>query len=331
MNPAPEIPAADIARVDGGAAHVGRARWMGVVRRIVPFAALIVLIIFFSIAGGTAFLSYNNALFLIQQSAIIAIPAYGTTMVILAGSIDLSVGSNIGLSGMVAALVATSHGVVAGMVAGVLAGVTLGLLNGIGFAVLRVPSFIVTLATLSIAEGVTLVLSQSQPVSAPLGFQGIGQLPGIIVLFAACTVGCVIVLHLTSFGRRAVAIGGQERVAWLSGVRVVRMKIYLFMFAGLMAGLGGIALTARVGSATPDAAQGFELTAITAVVLGGTPLTGGVGNMFNTLVGAFILSILLNGMIILGLSDDAQLIAQGLVLVAAVLLSLDRSKLSMIK
>jgi ribose/xylose/arabinose/galactoside ABC-type transport system permease subunit len=156
-------------------------------------------------------------------------------------------------------------------------------------------------------------------------------MPGIVILFAVCTLGCVILLHFTSFGRRTLAIGGQERVAWLSGIRVTRMKFMLFVFAGLMAGIGGIALTARVGSATPDAGVGFELTAITAVVLGGTPLTGGVGNMFNTIVGAFILSILLNGMIIMGISDYAQLVAQGLVLVGAVLLSLDRSKIAAIK
>lgn len=302
-----------------------------IARRVVPFAALIILVLFFSITNGTSFLSVANWGFLLQQSAIIAIPAFGTTMVIMAGSIDLSVGAVVGLAGMIAAIYARDHGLAAGLIAGLLAGLGMGVANGIGFALLKVPSFIVTLASLSIAEGITLAVSNSTPVAVQPHFQTLGQMPGIVILFAVCTLGCVILLHFTSFGRRTLAIGGQERVAWLSGIRVTRMKFMLFVFAGLMAGIGGIALTARVGSATPDAGVGFELTAITAVVLGGTPLTGGVGNMFNTIVGAFILSILLNGMIIMGISDYAQLVAQGLVLVGAVLLSLDRSKIAAIK
>jgi ribose/xylose/arabinose/galactoside ABC-type transport system permease subunit len=162
-------------------------------------------------------------------------------------------------------------------------------------------------------------------------FQEIGRMPGILILFAACFIGATALLNYTTLGRRAVAIGGQERVARLSGVPITRLKILLFTFAGLMAALGGIALTARVGAATPTAASGFELTAITAVVLGGTPLTGGIGSMTNTVVGAFIISILLNGMVILGIPSEVQLIVQGLVLIGAVYLSLERVKIGIIK
>jgi ribose/xylose/arabinose/galactoside ABC-type transport system permease subunit len=303
----------------------------GLLARLVPFVALSLVVLFFSITGGENFFSVDNARFLLQQSAIIAIPAFGVTLVIIAGSIDLSVGSVVAMTGIVAALVARDHGVPMGIAAGVAMGVAAGLFNGVGFAVLKVPSFIVTLGMLSIARGLAIVFSQSQPIDVSPAFQAIGKPPGIFIVFAACFVAVTVLLRYTSFGRQAVAIGGQERVARLSGVAITRMKILLFMFSGLMAGLGGVLLTARVGAATPTSASGFELTAIAAVVLGGTPLTGGVGSMTNTVVGAFILSILLNGMIIMGVPSEIQFIVQGLVRIGAVLLSLERSKIGIIK
>ena len=299
--------------------------------RLVPFLALIVVIVFFSITGGTRFLSVNNATFLLQQSAIIAIPAFGVSLVIIAGSIDLSIGSVVALTGMVAAVVDQSSGPLAAVVAALLVGTAAGFLNGVGFAILRVPSFIVTLGMLSIARGLTIIVSASQPINVEAGFQVIGHMPGILVLFAVCFAGATILLTYSTFGRQAVAIGGQERVARLSGVPITRLKVLLFAFAGFMAGVGGVALTARVGAATPTAATGLELACITAVVLGGTPLTGGVGNMTNTVVGAFIISILLNGMVIMGVPSEIQLIVQGLVLVGAVYVSLERVKIGIIK
>jgi ribose transport system permease protein len=303
--------------------------------RLVPFVALIVVIVFFGITGGTRFLSVNNALFLIQQSAVIAIPAFGVTLVIIAGSIDLSIGSVVALTGMVAAVVDQHYGgAVPAVIAAILVGIGAGIFNGIGFAVLRVPSFMVTLGMLSIARGLTIIVSGSQPVNVDTTIQAIGRLqpvPGILILFAVCFIGATILLSFTAFGRRVVAIGGQERVARLSGVPITRMKVLLFVFSGFMAAIGGIALAGRVGAATPTAATGLELACITAVVLGGTPLTGGIGNMTNTVVGAFIISILLNGMVILRVPSEMQLVVQGLVLVGAVYLSLERVKIGIIK
>jgi ribose/xylose/arabinose/galactoside ABC-type transport system permease subunit len=299
--------------------------------RLVPFLALILVIAFFSITAGSRFLTIENASFLLQQSAVIAIPAFGVTLVIIAGSIDLSVGSVVALTGIIAAVVAESYGAPAGVAAALLVGVGVGVFNGIGFAVLKVPSFMVTLGMLSVARGLAIVVSASQPVNVDSSFQVVGRMPGILVLFAVCFVGVTVLLNYTAFGRRAVAVGGQERVARLSGVPVTRLKILMFVFAGVMAAIGGIALTARVGAATPTAASGFELTAITAVVLGGTPLTGGIGSMMNTVVGSLIISILLNGMVIIGIPSEIQLIVQGLVLIGAVYLSLERVKIGIIK
>ena len=299
--------------------------------RLVPFLALFAVVAFFSVTAGTRFLSLSNAAFLLQQSAIIAIPAFGVTLVIIAGSIDLSVGSVVALAAVVAAVVANEVGVLAGMAAGLLVGVLAGLANGFAFAVLRVPSFMVTLGMLSVARGLTIVVSGSQPINVDDTFQVIGRMPGLLILFAACFIAATVILNNTTFGRQAVAIGGQERVARLSGVPITRDKVLLFVFSGFMAALGGLALTGRVGAATPNAATGFELTAIAAVVLGGTPLTGGIGSMTNTVVGALIISILLNGMVILGVPSEIQLIVQGVVLVGAVYVSLERVKIGIIK
>lgn len=299
--------------------------------RLVPYLALIVVVAFFSVTGGSRFLSLDNASFLLQQSAIIAIPAFGESLVIIAGSIDLSLGSVVALTGMVAAVVAASYGPLPGFAAALAVGVAAGLFNGFAFSILRVPSFMVTLGMLSIARGLTIIVSASQPVDVDTSFQVIGHMPGILILFVVCFAGATVLLNFSTFGRQAVAIGGQERVARLSGVPIRRLKVLLFVFAGFMAGIGGIALTARVGAATPTAATGLELAAITAVVLGGTPLTGGIGSMTNTVVGAFIISILLNGMVILGVPSEVQLVVQGLVLVAAVYMSLERVKIGIIK
>lgn len=299
--------------------------------RLVPFLALIIVLAFFTLTAGTRFLSIENWTFLLQQSAIIAIPAFGVTLVIIAGSIDLSVGAVVALTGVVGAVVATSYGPFIGMAAALVVGLIVGLVNGFAFSVLKVPSFMVTLGMLSVARGLTIVVSDSQPIRVDETFQLIGRMPGILILFVVCYIGVTVLLQYTTFGRQAVAIGGNERVARLSGVPVTRLKVLLFVFAGFMAAIGGLVLTARVGAATPTAASGFELTAITAVVLGGTPLTGGIGSMTNTVVGAFIISILLNGMVILGIPSEIQLIVQGVVLVAAVYLSLERVKIGIIK
>ncbi len=334
----PSDPARDGALAD--AAPIGRLpRWSRprrgsgsiVPTRLVPYLALIVVVVFFSATGGTRFLSFDNASFLLQQSAIIAIPAFGVTLVIIAGSIDLSIGSVVALTGVVAAVVADGYGPIPGMLAALLVGTSAGLFNGVVFSIFKVPSFMATLGMLSIARGLTIIVSASQPINVDSTFQVVGRMPGILILFVVCFIGATILLNFSTFGRQAVAIGGQERVARLSGVPITRLKVLLFVFAGFMSAIGGVALTARVGAATPTAAVGLELAAITAVVLGGTPLTGGIGSMTNTVVGAFIISILLNGMVILGVPSEIQLVVQGLVLVGAVYLSLERTKIGIIK
>jgi len=300
-------------------------------KRLAPFAALIVLSVVFSIAAPARFPTVQNLNFILIQSAVVAVIALGQTFVIISGSIDLSVGSVVAFSGMCGALAASSFGAVAGIAVAISMGALIGLFNGVCFAYLKVPSFIVTLGTLSIARGLTVLVSQSKPVIIDDWIAWLGVTPGVyIVAILVLGVGAVM-LRYTTFGRYTMAIGGQETVAGNSGVPVKRIKVLLYLLAGAAAGIGGLVLSARVGAATPTAGTGMELTAIAAVVLGGTPLTGGVGGVLNTVIGSLIITILLNGLVILGVSAELQLVSQGLVLIGAVLISLDRRKIGIIK
>jgi ribose/xylose/arabinose/galactoside ABC-type transport system permease subunit len=197
--------------------------------------------------------------------------------------------------------------------------------------VFRVPSFIVTLGMLSVARGLTIVVSGSQSVSVTDALYWMGTAPGIYVVLVLTFVVAFGVLNGTTFGRYVRSIGGEERVSALSGVPVTRVKVAAFVVSGLLAGLGGVVLAGQLGVATAQAAIGFELMTIAAVVLGGTPLTGGVGNIWNTAVGAFIIVVLNNGLVILGVPPEIQQIVQGAILVIAVFVALDRSKIGVIK
>jgi ribose/xylose/arabinose/galactoside ABC-type transport system permease subunit len=158
-----------------------------------------------------------------------------------------------------------------------------------------------------------------------------GDTPGIYLVALFVLMACVLLYQRTSFGRYIAALGGSERVAAMAGVPVKKIKLLAFTLGGVCAAMGGLVLSARVGAATPTAGTGMELVVIAAVVLGGTPLTGGVGSIVNTAVGALIITILLNGLVILGVGAELQIIAQGVVLVVAVLISLDRRKIGIIK
>jgi ribose/xylose/arabinose/galactoside ABC-type transport system permease subunit len=291
-----------------------------------PFVALGLLVLAFGILAGDRFLSWTNAKFIVQQSAVIAIPAFGATLVIIAGSIDLSVGAVMAFTGMLAAKVAEDHGLAGGLVGAIAAGAAIGAVNGAVVTWLKVPSFIVTLGMLSVVGGFTLVYSDNQAVPVSPQIQNVSGMPEILFVLLGLLIVSSLLLSRTTLGRYVVAIGGDERVARASGVAINRVKIAVFGFAGLMAGIGGFVLDGRVGAATPSAGTGFELSVIAAVVIGGTPLTGGYGSMFSTLAGALVINTLLNGLVIMNVAPEWQQIASGLILVAAVFISLERGK-----
>jgi ribose/xylose/arabinose/galactoside ABC-type transport system permease subunit len=299
--------------------------------RSVPVVGLLALVVFFSITAGDRFMTTGNWLTLVQQAAVVAIIGFGLSFVIIAGSIDLSVGAVAGLAGMVMAGVGTEHGALIGILAGLATGAACGLINGALLALLRVPSFIATLGALSMASGLTLVYSHSESKPVPASVLRAGVEPGIYVVLGVAFLASAALFNLTTLGRYTRAVGGDERVAALAGVPVRRVKIAIFVFGGLMAALAGIVLSARLGVADPQAGTGFELTAISAVVVGGTPLTGGIGNIWNTVIGALLIQVLANGLVILGVTPEVQQIVQGAIIIVAVLVALDRRKIGVIK
>lgn len=302
------------------------------IRQLVPFAALILLFGYFAIQNGDKFYASSNLLVILQQTVVLAVVAYGMTFVIVSGSIDLSVGSVVALTGVVTALMADTNQFLA-IVAALLIGLAAGVINGAVFAYGKIPSFIVTLGMLQVARGITIYISggaaKPMPMEGVLG--NIGIMPWILIVGIIITILAAIGFQFSIFGRRVRAIGGNERVATLAGVPTQRIKIGVFALSGVMAAIGGVMLASRLGTGSPTAATGFELDVIAAVVIGGTPLTGGLGRISGTLVGAVIIAMLSNGLVLMGVADAVQLIVKGVVLALAVFVSLERGKIGVIK
>lgn len=278
------------------------------------------------------FLSLNNAMNIMEQVSVIALVAFGMTFVILLGEIDLSVGSIIAVSGMVAAqCLAAGYGIPETVALAVLAGMVLGGLNGVITAKLMLPSFIVTVATMGIFRG--LVSLPTGGVPAPInddtffyvGTERAAGLPVLVWIMLCVFIVAHIVLSKTVFGRRIYLAGGNREAAIYSGIKVDTIRIAAFVISGVAAAISGLLLAARLGSAQTNAGTGYELDAIAAVVLGGTSLVGGVGTIIGTLLGTLIIGIINNGMNLLSVPYFYQLIVKGLVILVAVWLDV-RSK-----
>jgi ribose/xylose/arabinose/galactoside ABC-type transport system permease subunit len=292
-----------------------------------PLGGLIILCVVMTILSPY-FLTFSNLFNVGTQIAVVAILALGQTFVIVSGGIDLSVGSVLGLAGIVfgwAAAVANLPLPVAlalGIGSGALAGLTNGLLVTLG----NLPPFIATLAMLSAARGLALVISGGvplNPIPAAIRTLGSGDLLGFVPLpvvlmlvMWALTIG---MLRSTYSGRCMYAIGGNEEASRLSGINVSRQKLIIYTLSGLFAGIAGILLTARLASADPQAGFTYELDAIAAVVIGGASLSGGVGNASGTLIGALILGVLRNGLNLLNVSAFWQQVVIGVVIALAVM------------
>ncbi|MER6181459.1 substrate-binding domain-containing protein [Streptomyces sp. NPDC001652] len=294
--------------------------------------ALIVLVIAMSALSGD-FLTTDNLLNVGVQAAVTAILAFGVTFVIVSAGIDLSVGSVAALSATVLAWSATSEGVPVflAVLLAVATGIACGLVNGFLISYGKLPPFIATLAMLSVARGLSLVISQGSPIAFPdsvshLGDTLGGWLPVPVLVMVAMGLITAFVLGRTYIGRSMYAIGGNEEAARLSGLRVKRQKLAIYAFSGLFAAAAGIVLASRLSSAQPQAAQGYELDAIAAVVIGGASLAGGTGKASGTLIGALILAVLRNGLNLLSVSAFWQQVVIGVVIALAVLLDTVRRK-----
>jgi len=300
-------------------------------RIIIPFLSLLVVLGLFTILAPTKFPTLKNIILILQQSAVTMTIGFGMTFVIVAGSIDLSVGSVVALSGMIGASIATSHGGWLGFLSAILVGLSCGLVNGSAFAFLRIPSFIVTLGMLQMARGFTIIYSHGFPIMMPKNVLWIGNWPGIFIVTMIAFVLASILFYFSKFGEYIRAIGGDENVARMSGVPVRKYKVFAFLTSGGLAGLGGFMMAARLGVASPTIGVGYELDVIASVVLGGTPLTGGTGQVYGTIIGAITMAAIGNGLVILGVPSEWQLVVKGVILILAVFVSLEREKIGVIK
>jgi ribose transport system permease protein len=302
---------------------------------VIPIVVLIALCAFFSYLEPR-FFSFRNAMIVLQQSVSLLAAALGMTFVIVGGSIDLSVGSILALSALVSAASAHYIGVFAFLPA-VVAGTLAGFLNSLVFSLGRVPSFIATLGTMITFRGIVLYFTKGAPISinneAFLDvFSGrtLG-VPHSVMLVLVLVAASWVIYNRTVFGREVRALGGGEKVARLSGIKVTRVKLLMFTMVGVLCGLAGVLESGRVMAATAQLGQGLELSVIAAVVVGGTPLTGGIGSIRGTILGTLIIGVLSNGMNMASVDPYLQEIVQGLVLIGAVFLTIDRSKIGIIK
>ncbi|AGJ78687.1 hypothetical protein HMPREF1279_00762 [Propionibacterium sp. KPL1852] len=292
---------------------------------------LIILCIALFIATPV-FLTVPNIINIGIQAAVVAIMAFGMTFVIVTSGIDLSVGSVAALSAMVSAWMFSNVGLPGWLtlIIGLLIGLLAGAASGLAIAYGKLPAFIATLAMMSVARGLTLVISGGTPVatSGAVNHLGadLGPIPVPVIMLALAGVVCWFILSRTVLGRSLYAIGGNEEAARLSGIPVRRILVAVYALAGLFAGLAGLVLAGRLSSAQPQAGLGYELDAIAAVVIGGASLSGGSGKASGTFIGAVLLAVIRNGLNILNVSSFWQQVVIGCVIALAVGFDVFRSK-----
>ena len=295
--------------------------------------ALIILMAVITIINSS-FLTANNLLNLLLQVTSNALIAFGMTFVILTGGIDLSVGSILALSSaLTAGLLGSGMPVTLAILISLIMGCILGMMNGLLISYGKLAPFIVTLATMTIFRGATLVYTNGNPITKGLSdtflFQFLGQgyivgIPFPVIIMFIVFIVLYVLLHKTSFGKSVYAIGGNEKAAYISGVKLNKVKIIIYSISGIMASISGLIITSRLSSAQPTAGASYEMDAIAAVVLGGTSLSGGKGRILGTLIGALIIGVLNNGLNIIGVSAFWQQVVKGVVILIAVLI--DRFK-----
>jgi ribose/xylose/arabinose/galactoside ABC-type transport system permease subunit len=303
-----------------------------------PIAVVVGLIAFFSFAAE-AFFTLRNLTGILGQASTLLLACLGASFVILMGSIDLSVGAMVLLVGAVTVQVLNQFDGGASVVfVAMFAGALLGLVNGAIYAYGRIPSFVVTLGTLSIFTGAAWELLQGRALrftSAPFENLAIGQFVPLVPNIALIALGAwaiaSVVGQVTRFGRYMYIIGGGEPVAGTVGIPLTRYKIYAFVISGTMAGLAGALAVARLGAAGPTLGQDLLLNTLAAIVVGGTSLSGGIGGVHRTLIGVAIIALLDNGLNLMGVNQYTQMVIKGAVVVAAVLIGQDRRKSSVIK
>ncbi len=297
-------------------------------RDIIYVGFVVVFLVFAVLLGDQGFLSTTNLLNILRQTAIVTIIAVGMTFVIANAEIDLSVGSIAGLASIATAMAISRFGLVPGILAGLAVGAIVGAINGSLVAFVRIPSFLVTLAMLGIAAGIAqwVTASAPQPILDDLyntlfGSGNIGFLPGLVIWSTLAVVIGAIVLKKARFGRQVLATGANRTAAEYSGINTASIKFRVMMISAMASALAGMLYAGRLQSGRFQWGAGDEMSAIAAVILGGTALSGGRGSVIGTLFGALLMGLINNGLILAGLDSSQQQVVRGVIIVLAVALA----------
>jgi ribose transport system permease protein len=318
--------------VDQASAETFMTRLKADWRQYVIYAGFVVIFIFFSITlNDKGFLDPNNLLNIVRQTAMIAIMAVGMTFVLSAGEIDLSVGSVAGLTSVTTALAISNFGLIGGVFGGLLTGIVLGMVNGLLTTRVGIPSFLVTLAMMGISRGTAMWVSNTAAIPIldktyyfTFGSGNIGPVPVLLIWALIAAVIGHIVLRKTSFGRKMLATGGSETAARFTGIKTRDIKMQVLIISSLTAAFAGMLYAGRLRSGRFQLGEGDELSVIAAAVLGGTSLFGGFGSVVGSIMGALMIGLINNGLILMGLEFSQQLIARGVIILLAVTVARSR-------
>ena len=276
-----------------------------------------------------SFIQPGNLVNILKQASINGILAFGMMFVIIAGGFDMSVGSTVAFTGVLAAMLGQGqYPLIVPLLVAMLAGLAVGVVNGVGVAVGDLPPFIMTLGTMTAVRGLALLISNGKPVIGisaeykAIAASSVLGVPMLAVFLVVIILICSFVLAKTVYGRRVYACGGNLLAARVSGINTTKIRISTFAIAGLLAGLSGFLMTSRVTIGQPNAAESYEMDAITACVVGGVSMSGGVGTSWGVVVGCLLITVIANGLDIMGVSSHWQKIVKGAIIVLAVLLDI---------
>jgi len=303
-------------------------------QKLLAFASLIVLMVIFSVLKPDAFFTTDNIIGILQSTTVIGVLAIASTFIIITSGIDLSVGVLMTFCAVMAGVFMVNLGLPMwiGVPGAVVVGALSGTVSGLAITKLRVPPFIATLGMMMLLKGASLIITKTRPIyfNDVEGFDAISLgsalsdlLPGlpipngVLIMFIVAIV-CAVILNKTALGRYTFALGSNEEAVRLSGVNVDRWKVIIYAFSGGICGIAGLLIASRLNSAQPALGQGYELDAIAAVVIGGTSLSGGVGTILGTIIGAFIMSVLINGLRIMSVAQEWQMVLTGVIIILAV-------------
>jgi ribose transport system permease protein len=303
-------------------------------QKLLAFASLVALFVIFSVLKPDAFMTGDNIIGILQSTTVIGVLAIASTFIIITSGIDLSVGVLMTFCAVMAGVFMVNLGLPLplGILGALAVGAASGCLSGLAITKLKVPPFIATLGMMMLLKGLSLIITGARPIyfNDIDGFDQIAlgswigdvfpALPipnGVLIMFLLAVV-CAVVLNKTALGRYTFALGSNEEAVRLSGVNVDRWKVIIYTFSGSICGIAGLLIASRLNSAQPALGQGYELDAIAAVVIGGTSLSGGVGTILGTIIGAFIMSVLINGLRIMSVAQEWQMVLTGLIIILAV-------------